>query len=201
MTRRILIATLIAMFVSLVNWNSAAAATTTSEVHNIFIATYDQGFYYAGMLHMDGDSYRAIKFNVSNGETFEDMFPANGDTITATVDMDDRGYTNVMHAYSSEYNKVIDLSWSYLDDADIGTIANVSTHDGITDGTVNGDYAQFNGFVTNGAMYLLKEANAYSTNGIGYIIQNGNLISYVVGNGEENPNQSTHKVYMALMVH
>lgn len=206
MNRLINLSILIAViFAALVNWNSAYASTPVkTEVHNVFIATFDNGQFYGAMLHFDGDSYAPIAFVAGIDEnetpTFEDMLPSNGNTITATFELDERGYNGIMHAYSTEYGKMLDFSWRNLDDSDIGTIANVDTSGSITYGTVNGDQAQFTGFVTNGSMYLLREADAYSTHGTGWIVQNGNLISYVVSNGEENSNQAQHKVYITLVL-
>lgn len=145
-------------------------------ITHIFVAQFDQGSYYAAMYTAE-DTWQAVKITAVKLDKYEDdlAIDSNGYVISSTLTLESSTFTNNHHRFT----------WSYLDDADIGTIANVNTHDGITDGTVNGDYAQFNGFAVNGPMYLLKDADpTVQIGAIGWIVQNNNLFSFVVGNGE-----------------
>lgn len=178
MTRAtIRIATLIAMFVGLfASFNTVKASEST--VHNVFVTDFRDGQFIAALQNQD-ESYTAITFNAVNQTTFEDMFPASGNMITATLDLN----AGMMTAYSTEYGMMIDLAYTEYTD-DHHTIGYVETNNGITYGQLDGDYAQFRGIVVNGTAIKLRSANAYSVNGIGYLLQNGNLISYTVSNNE-----------------
>lgn len=200
MTMFILIAMFVALFASV---NTTHAANVTTEVHNIFMTDYanpvsGDSYFTGAMLSTDGDSYTAVSIRALDDRTYEDYFPAYGAAMTISLDLDERGYTGTGTMYSAEYGTFVAVKYAQLDDSDIGTIDNVDSSGSITYGTVNGDQAQFTGFVVNGAMYLLREANAYSTHGTGYIVQNGNLISYAVSNGEDAP---LHIIYIALTLH
>jgi len=175
---------MIASFASLFSAHAA-----TSELHYIFVADFENGWYYGAMENLDGDSWKAIKFHAVTEVTQEDMFPSYAAVITANVSLDER--SNTMTAYSAEYNSSIDLEYTLLDDSDIGTISDLDNSGTIQYAKVNGDNAQLTGFAVNGAMFLLREANAYSTMGTGWMLQNGNLISYAVSNGEENTPNNT----------
>lgn len=187
MYRKLIAAMLILIAATLVNPVNAddTTPTTTYETRYIRIMNFDHGFT-AAMLHTDGDSYTAVKMTAVDMPTFEDLFDHNPtNMLTATLALDERGYTGIMTVYSSEYGK--DTKFSYIDYTDDHhMIGYVNTANGVTTGQLDGIYAQFHGPVVNGPAIKLRSANAYSVSGTGYILQNGNLISYVVGNGEES---------------
>lgn len=187
---------LIAMIAALFNLNSTHAATTTSETRSIFVAQFDNGEWFGAMLALDGDSVTAIKFNVVSGESFEDMLPAYGSILTATVDMSERGPSGIMHMFSTEYNRMLDLEYNaYTDSTHI--VGYIEAKNGYSTGTMDGAQAQFRGFVQNGETIVLRYADAYSVTGTGWLVQNQNLISYTVSNGES----TTHTIYIPLVLH
>lgn len=181
--KRMSIATLIAVMIAmLVNWNSAHAATITSKQFNIFMADYRNGTYYAALVNQDGDSVTPIKIEAPQ----EDIMPAYGNYVTATLDIDsDRGYTGTLHMFSTEYNQEYALNYTQIDESDSAHIVGYCTaQTNFTSCQLDGQWIQAHGFITNGEITKLRSANAYSTDGIGYLVQNGNLISYAVTNDE-----------------
>jgi hypothetical protein len=194
MSRKNSILILIAMIAAmLVNLNSVKAANT--QVQNVFIADFSNSQFVGALVHPDGDSVKAIKFNATQGETFEDFFPSNAATITATVDME----STTMTAYSSEYGKMIELSFEYYTDDhhSVGYCEQSKYNSGLTFCQLDGDHIQARGFITNGIAIKLRGADAFSiSRGLGYLVQNGNLISYAIENKEE---QKVYTIYMATI--
>jgi hypothetical protein len=194
MTTRFNLSILIAMIAALLVTNTHAA-TLSSETRSVFIADYSDGQFTGAMLALDGDSVQPITFMVTSGENHEDLFPAYGATITAEVELNDRGYTGKMRMFSTEYQSMIDLSYTaYTDDSHI--VGYIESKDGFSIGTMDGEFAQFRGFIQNGSVVKLRNADAYSTHGTGWLVQNSNLISYTVSNGES----TTHTILLPLIM-
>ncbi len=126
----------------------------------------------------------------------EDYFPSYGAMITASFDLDDRGMTGIMHAYSTEYQKTIDLVFSAYtqDDHIVGYVVEYDDH---STGTIDGQLARFGGFVENGSIIQLRSADAYSVKGMGWLLQNSYLISYTVANDE--PYTPPIKIYVPVI--
>jgi hypothetical protein len=195
--KRFSISILIAL-IALLTIHSAHAASVTTEVHNVVITDFSNGHFVGALQHLDGDSYKPITFEALDGNTYEDLFSAYGDTITMTLDIEEHTTEQIAHAYSTEYGKMIDLKLSYMtpDQAD-HIVGYCSAMQSFTQCQLDGKWIQAHGFITNGEIYKLRAANAYSTHGMGYLLQNGNLISYAVTNDEETP---THTLYIALVL-
>lgn len=199
--KRFNLSILIALIAALlVNFESAMAATTWYEDRQVFMTDFRDGVFYGALLSKDGDSYQAItmQYAFDNGVTQEDFFDAYGNMLPTRVQLDDRGYTGIMRMYSAEYNKMIRLNYTaYTDSAHI--VGYVNTASGVTSGTLDGDIVQFTGFVQNGEAIKLRSANVLAqVHASGYLLQNGNLISYVATDKEEStPVVLTPRVYMA----
>lgn len=191
MNRRsiLMIATLIAVFVFSIRSTHAA----TVQVQNIFIADFSNG-QFIGAIIADDNSVKPIKFNATQGVTNEDLFPAYGSTITASVDLE----SATMTMYSAEYGTMIDLSFAYYTDNHhtIGYCEQSEYNHNLTFCQIDGIEAQFTGPITNGVAIKLRSADAYSTNGTGWIVQDNHLISYAVSNGET----TVHTIYMPLSI-
>lgn len=172
------------------------AAQNTIEVHNVVVVDFNNGSFIGALQHLDGDSYRAISFSALDGNTQEDMFKAYGDNLSLTIEKDDRGSIVKVYAYSAEYDKVIDLVMAdYTDNAHI--VGYCTPENGYTACTLDGDQIQAHGFIVNGEITKLRGANAYSVTGTGWLLQNGNLISYAIENGESR----VYTTYLAVTLH
>lgn len=202
MYRKLSTAILIAL-IALMTVHSAYASEShgpTAQTVNVFLGTFDaeaNTFIGAFDAH-DGSGWHAITWQTLDGsQSREDDMGDVSSTDIYTVEF------TLDSSFSYDHGMLVNnltFLWTYADDTDIGTVANVRTHDGITDGTVNGDYAQFNDTsVQDGAIFLLRESNPFTAQDArGWFTQNGMLHSFVVGNGESMPQQ--HKLYIAIVL-
>ena len=184
--------------IALMTVHSAHAASESQTV-NVFLGTFDaEANIFVGAFNAnDGSGWHAITWESSDGsQVHEDSMGdvSSSDVYTVEFSLDSSfAFDHGMVANNNNF------TWRMADDSDIGTIANVATHSGITDGTVNGDYVQFNDTsVNNGAIFLLRESNPFTAGDArGWFTQNGMLHSFVRGNGESMP---THKVYIPIVL-
>ena len=188
--KRLSTAILIALIVGLFASHNAYAAPSYPKV---FLADFDgdTAVYYAAVYDKD-DHYTAIKFWLTD----ETVTPHEDDVttdqatylLTNTLDLALPTFTENDHSFT----------WSYMDDIDYSTVTNVVNHGSYFEATLNGKQIQAYGFLQSGTVAMLRIANAYATNNAnGYLLQNGNLISYTVSNDEP---QVTHKIYMSVIL-
>lgn len=185
-----------AMFIPL---NSAFAYNDAVNVH-VFLADYDaeSGQYYGA--YVQNGTYTAIAWELNS----ESAIPSEDNVQT-----DDNGYFYADFEVNSDgsFNFIFqhnnhEFAWRVLNDGDIGTIANLKYNGSWYEGTVNGESAQIYGSATNGAMFLLREARLACTIGCsGYMVQNGNLIRYVLTEKEETPKVYTLYVAVTMVSH
>lgn len=181
---------------------TTAHAANDAENITVFLADFDgESNQFYGAYQDASFMWHAIAWENASGEQAheDDMGEAYNESnrlyyADFTFDTS-HTYDHFMHLNNK------DFAWRDLDDSDIGTIDNVKTHDGIIDGTLNGDYVQFNSSVHNGPIFLLREANPNTAQDArGWLTQDNKLVSFVRGNGESTP-ELLHKVYISTLLH